>query len=179
MKELNTELKERLIAECRNENEVNPTIYLWHQIEMCLSPMCDMSAGEWLWSSDFDKIKKCYIEAILWGNIAILCKYDDYVTEEKTCSELLELYKNDFDTDIKNLDSFNALLRLLQSEIKDMNDFKLFVEQTSKYLRDLDVECDCKVFDDFNDVIGLVEEHYDATPVYETKIEYLINDYYG
>ena len=169
--------KVKLLKECREQEVGNNTFCLWQETTLGMPPMCSMYVGGWFWNDKFETLVKCYKEVILWDSAAMVCGYDDYVTDEKSTIELLEICANDFNTSFANKKTINNIVELLKTSANDLDEFNNFVEEISKLFKQLGVHIFTDVYVGFDAAYEWIYERLDGVvPVYNTAKEYLLND---
>lgn len=169
--------KELLYQKCREQEVGDNTYCLWHEATLGMPPMCSMYDGGWTWNDDFDTLVKCYREVVLWDSAAMVCGYDEYVEDDKSTIELLEICANDFNTSIADQKRIKQIINLLKTPINSLDEFDRFIRKTAKEFKELGVHIYTDVYVGFDEAFEWVYERLDGTdPMYETKKEYLLND---
>lgn len=175
MKELIMLNEEEVLNLCRSEKVDEKSIYLWYELSSNAIGL-DILMGEWIWSNDVKKVVLCYNKIILKRFLMELVS-NNLEQKEYYVAELLDIYEA-----INGSNECIQSLRKLTNNSKVSNYYELteYIKTTTSLIQNLGVECDSFICDSFDDVIPLVEIHNEGIiPVYDTKEEYLINDYYG
>jgi len=160
--------KEELYLECRNEKVTDDTVYIWHEYEMISVPSASNYAGEWIWSSDVNKLFMCYNNCILWNYLQELCSFDKEITDDMTLLDLISIYEANNEATIH----FKLLKSIVEKTISIFGYQELcdYINMTTGFVQRLNLECDTYVCSNFDKVIEQVEIHNEGIiPVYETK----------
>ena len=169
--------KEILYQKCREQEIEDNTYCLWHEATLGMPPMCSMDVGGWIWNDDFDTLVKCYKEVVLWDSAAMACGYDEYVEDDKSTIELLEICASDFNTAVADQKRIKQIINLIKTPTNTLDEFVRFIRKSSKLFKELGVDIFSDVYVGFEEAFEWVCERLDGTvPMYETKKEYLLND---
>lgn len=169
--------KELLYQKCREQEVEDNTYCLWFETTLGMPPMCSMYVGGWIWNNDLDTLIKCYKEVILWDAAAMVCGYDEYVEDDKSIIDLLEICVNDFNTSVADQKRINQIIDLLNTPINSLDEFVRFVRKISKLFKELGVHIFTDVYVGFEEAYEWIYERLDGeVPVYKTNKEYLLND---
>lgn len=136
------------------------TYLFWFDMEFGMPPLCGGTYGEWHHSDTLLELYNEFTDC-LYDVISTLCQNKDYVSYDKSLLEILNEYEEDYDFDVKDIKSYNALKELLKDiyKVDSYDDFKDYSDKLFSLFNKLGINCNFYLYESPKEALELVKIH--------------------